>query len=197
GLGTFAVDAGHRLYVDFDQVRGWGAVACSEVLLHEVGHLFADHAGQAEEFGIDPTQRRTWNAAADMSLNDDLVQAGCDYIAQTGLLPSAVGADDFQTAKHYFDAIKALQDQQQDSGDGSGNGSGGGEGSGSGDGDSRPGEASPTSSQNNGDGEDGTGEPGDDSGPTNGQGESQPDSDDATDSGAGDGPFTGCGSASG
>lgn len=177
GLGTFAVDAGHRLYIDFDQVRDWGPVACGEVLLHEVGHLFADHAGQAEEFGIDPTQQRAWNAAADMSLNDDLVQAGCEHIAATGLLPSAVGADDFQTAKHYFDVIQDLQDQQQQSGDGDSGDQGEDTGS------------DPSDGQPDHDG----GSPGND--------ESDDDNDPGQDQRhqpvGGNEPFSGCGSASG
>lgn len=177
GLGTFAVDPGHRLYIDFDQVRDWGVVACSEVLLHEVGHLFADHAGQAEEFGIDPTQRRTWNAAADMSLNDDLAQAGCDCIAATGLLPSAVGADDFQTAKHYFDVIQDLQDQQQQSDDGD-----------SGD----PGDGQPDHDEDS----PGTDES-DDGGPGQDQGQSRDGGTQGQDDTGQEAPFSGCGSASG
>ncbi len=42
GLGTFAVDAKHRLYVDFEAVAAWSALENAEALLHECGHLFRD-----------------------------------------------------------------------------------------------------------------------------------------------------------
>lgn len=113
GLGTFAVDEGHRLYVDFAEVRPWGAEACAQVLLHEVGHLFGEHAALARDYGVTGEEARIWNAAADMSLNDDLAQAGCDHIAQTGLMPEKIGEPDFQTAKHYLDVLRRMQEQQE------------------------------------------------------------------------------------
>jgi hypothetical protein len=35
GLATFAVDARHRLYVDFDAVAAWSALENAEALLHD------------------------------------------------------------------------------------------------------------------------------------------------------------------
>lgn len=111
--GTFAVDEQMRMYIDFDAVAAWGDSACAQVLLHEVGHLFADHFGQAREVGITPAEHRFWNAATDASLNDDLAQAGCDYIAETGVMPAQFREPDFQTAQHYYAALRNLQQQRQ------------------------------------------------------------------------------------
>src|SRR5699024_9563929 len=133
GLGTFAVDAGHRLYIDFDGVADWGTTGCAEVLLHEVGHLFGEHATFAKDFGVTAADHKVWNAAADMSLNDDLAAAGCDYIADTGLMPVKIGEPDFQTAQHYLGVLKRMQQQQQQNGQGSAPDSGSGGDSGQGD----------------------------------------------------------------
>jgi hypothetical protein len=40
GLGTFAVDGSHRLYIDFEAVTSHGPVWCAEALLHEYCHVF-------------------------------------------------------------------------------------------------------------------------------------------------------------
>lgn len=133
GMGTFAVDAHHRLYIDFDEVTGWGTTACAEVLLHEVGHLFGEHASFARDFGISKDDHDVWNVAADASLNDDLAAAGCDYIADTGVMPAQFGEPDYQTAQHYFGVLKRMmQQQQQQQGGQHGGGQGGQQGSGCG-----------------------------------------------------------------
>ncbi|XKH58601.1 VWA-like domain-containing protein (plasmid) [Citricoccus nitrophenolicus] len=113
GLGTFAVDPGHRLYVDFDEVNSWGAEACAQVLLHECMHLLQGHADLSEVAGVKPEERKTWNLAGDAAINDDLRDAGCDYVAKTGFLPSAIGADDYQTALHYMEILRKKVAQQQ------------------------------------------------------------------------------------
>lgn len=112
GLGTFAVDRGHRLYVDFDAVSGWGSRKCAEVLLHECSHLLQEHAALAEVARVRDDERRTWNAAADFSINDDLRDAGCAEIAKGGLLPEQIGAPDYLTAPAYMDLLRQKQQQQ-------------------------------------------------------------------------------------
>lgn len=74
-LGTFAVDARWRLFVDPVVMRRWGVRATAGVLLHEVGHALRDHAGVAarEGPGID---RHAFNLCADAAINDDLVESG-------------------------------------------------------------------------------------------------------------------------
>ncbi|MEJ7648596.1 MAG: VWA-like domain-containing protein [Nakamurella sp.] len=106
GLGTFAVDAQHRLYIDFDFVEAdpatWTNRMCAEVLLHETGHLFGGHAARADEGGIKTDQREMWNYSADLEINDDLHQAGCTQMTAYGLLPSKVGMADNLLAEQYF-----------------------------------------------------------------------------------------------
>ncbi|MFT5564629.1 MAG: putative metal-dependent peptidase [Myxococcota bacterium] len=74
GLGTFAVDARWRLYLDPEVMESWGVPASAGVLLHEVGHALRDHAGHAERMG-DSIDRYAWNICGDAAINDDLVAA--------------------------------------------------------------------------------------------------------------------------
>src|SRR3954452_21561191 len=64
GLGTFAVDARHRLYVDFDAVAAWSALENPEALVHECGHLFRDQAARAEAKAVRAGERTAWNITA-------------------------------------------------------------------------------------------------------------------------------------
>ncbi len=130
GLGTFAVDKHHRLYVDFGAVAPEGARFCAEALLHECCHLFGDHAARAEAFGVGPGEYQQWNVASDLSINDDLRDAGCSELAKIGLLPEKFGLPDDETAEFY---MRALADRMpKPPNRGGGNGQGGGCGSGSG-----------------------------------------------------------------
>lgn len=112
GLGTFAVDANFRLYIDFDAVTPLGPIGCAEALLHECSHLLADHHTSAAELGVTAQTAQDWNAAADASINDDLLAVGCDSL-RDGVLPAHLGEPDFQTPHHYFAAIVKLRQQQQ------------------------------------------------------------------------------------
>jgi predicted metal-dependent peptidase len=106
GLGTFAVDARHRLYVDFGAVASWSALENAEALLHECGHLFRDHAARAEARGVRDGEYTVWNIAADAMLNLDLVQAGCRTLGQKGILPAKLGLPDGRTTEWYFDQLR-------------------------------------------------------------------------------------------
>jgi len=106
GLGTFAVDARHRLYVDFTAVAGWSPLENAEALLHECGHLFRDHATRADAKGVRDGERTAWNIAADAMLNLDLVQAGCRTLGQKGIVPATLGLPDGRTTEWYFDQIR-------------------------------------------------------------------------------------------
>ena len=106
GLGTFAVDARHRLYVDFGAVAAWSALGNAEALLHECGHLFRDHAARAEARCVRDGEQTAWNIAADAMLNLDLVQAGCCTLGQKGILPVKLGLPDGRTTEWYFDQIR-------------------------------------------------------------------------------------------
>lgn len=113
GLGTFAVDEGHRLYIDFDAVKKQGPKFCSESLLHECAHLFGEHAQASRELGVTPAQHQTANIAADMAANDDLVAAGCTTFIEKRAdggrdpMPSQIGEPDGETPHHYFRALMA------------------------------------------------------------------------------------------
>lgn len=68
GLGTFAVDPGHRLYIDFDSIAAdphtWTPQVCAEALLHECGHLFGNHNERGVDAGVrTPQEHGDFNAA--------------------------------------------------------------------------------------------------------------------------------------
>lgn len=73
GLGTFAVDRWWRLYVDPETVAEWSVDESGAVLVHEVNHLLRDHAARAQATGVTIEDHDLWNVAADMEINDDLV----------------------------------------------------------------------------------------------------------------------------
>lgn len=132
GWGTFAVDKGWRMYIDFAEVEKWGHNTCAEVLLHECGHLWADHASEAERLGVttngqvtDQRRAEIWNVAGDCALNDDLVQAGCQGLVEVGaMMPGKFNLPDYQTPEFYYRSL--LQQQSQVPQGGScGSGSGG------------------------------------------------------------------------
>lgn len=115
GLGTFAVDQGHRLYVDFDHVaKTFTDDQAAQALLHESVHLLAGHADQATTLGVDEEGRRVFNIATDLSINDDLRDGGCEIFADGGrfLLPSTYDLPDYRTPAFYLDKLQQLMHQQ-------------------------------------------------------------------------------------
>ena len=73
GLGTFAVDASLRLYIDFEAVAPKDPVWCAEALLHECCHVFGDHAARSDDAAVTDAEQRVWNLSGDAEINDDLV----------------------------------------------------------------------------------------------------------------------------
>jgi predicted metal-dependent peptidase len=106
GLGTFAVDANMRLYIDFDAVTSKGPVWCAEALLHECCHIFANDADRATDAGVADHERNDWNLSSDAANNDDLAAAGCKTIEADGILPASLGEEDHQTAEFYMAALR-------------------------------------------------------------------------------------------
>jgi len=103
GLKTFAVDANLRCYIDFDAVGPRGSTWCAESLLHECMHVLGQHASRADaDCGQTRRVRKLWGYAADMEINDDLVDAGCGTLAADGILPSTFGFENYQTAETYL-----------------------------------------------------------------------------------------------
>ena len=167
GLGTFAVDAGHRLYIDFESVTPRGVKWCSEALLHEASHVLQRHDLLAAELGAnnDKNLHRVINVAADCAINDDLVEAGCTSLADDGITPDKIGAEDNMTPHHYYEILRKKQQQAQKNKP-----------------KPQPGKGQP--SKSDGQGEDSDGEPGQTS-----AGNSS--------SAGGNEPYKGCGSGSG
>src|SRR5687767_10873778 len=75
-LGSIAADRSWRMYMDPDLVNSWSCDEVGSMLVHQVGHLLRDHAGRAQQLGIDSSSEEDWVAAADAEINDDLVEDG-------------------------------------------------------------------------------------------------------------------------
>lgn len=118
GLGTFAVDPGHRLYIDFDAAAAKGTRWCAEALLHECGHIFQQHATLAEDCNVADHERMLANVAGDAAINDDLADAGCNM--SDAVTPAGIGEPDYQTFHHYLDALRAKQQPWPPNGPGRG-----------------------------------------------------------------------------
>ena len=103
GLGTFAVDAQWRLYLDPALLVGanaWPVPVAGAVLLHEVGHLLRAHAARAE-FLPKPVQHLAWNYAADAEINDDLLAAGVG-LPEGVITPESFGCASGGIAEDYY-----------------------------------------------------------------------------------------------
>ncbi|GAA3136051.1 hypothetical protein GCM10020255_011070 [Rhodococcus baikonurensis] len=95
GLGTFAVDAQWRLYLDPALLVGagaWPVPVAGAVLLHEVGHLLRAHGVRGQSLPK-PVQHVAWNYAADAEINDDLLAAGVG-LPDGVITPQSFGCED-------------------------------------------------------------------------------------------------------
>lgn len=81
GIGTCACDARYRPYIDFDTVTPECVAWCAGALLHECAHRYTDHAGWADEYGVEDADRLNGNLGGDAESNDDLVAEGCTTIS--------------------------------------------------------------------------------------------------------------------
>lgn len=127
GLGTFAVDAAWRLYMDpslLDGQDAWDATTIGGVLLHEVGHLLRDHAARATALPA-PVHHLAWNLAGDAEINDDLLAAGIP-LPEGVITPDALGCADGDLAENYYAALTppGQPSLPDDGGAGCGSGSG-------------------------------------------------------------------------
>lgn len=105
GLGSIAVDRSWRLYIDPEIVGRWSAAEIGSVLVHHAGHLLRDHAGRADQLGIDDASERAWMAAADAEINDDLVESDASFPIDP-IVPSALGCEEGGFAEDYFRSIR-------------------------------------------------------------------------------------------
>lgn len=125
GLGTFAVDASWRLYMDPDLLVGegaWSQADAAGVLVHEVGHLIRDHAGRAGQLP-QPMSHGAWNYAADAEINDDLLAAGIALPAGV-VTPDALGCEPGGLAEDYYQATSQAGWPEPSAGEGCGSGAG-------------------------------------------------------------------------
>lgn len=109
GLGSIAVDRSWRLYIDPEIACRWSAEEIGSVLVHHAGHLLRDHAGRAEQLGIDDASERAWVTAADAEINDDLVETDASFPLEP-IVPSALGCEAGGFAEDYFRSIRDLKE---------------------------------------------------------------------------------------
>lgn len=102
GLGTLAVDAAWRLYVDPAVLPEWGVQLVGGVLVHEVSHLVRDHAGRAADAGV--SNHVLWNVATDAAINDDLLAAGVE-LPEGVVTPDGLGLDENGIEEAYYAAL--------------------------------------------------------------------------------------------
>ena len=105
GIGTIAVDRSWRLYMDPELVDSWSSEEIASVLVHHVGHLLRDHAGRAEQLGIDEFSEMAWVSAADAEINDDLVDAELSFPVEP-IVPFALECEPGGFAEDYYRHIR-------------------------------------------------------------------------------------------
>lgn len=114
GFNTYAVDAHHRLYIGFDEVDKRGHQWNVESLLHECMHLLSAHSDMAKDVNVQAHERDAWNFAADCSINDDLVDAGCmSFATGEDPMPAQLGAENGKPGSHYFYILRRMLDEKR------------------------------------------------------------------------------------
>lgn len=128
GMGTFAVDSKWRIYYDPALCLKWTIDEIAAVWLHEMNHVFRDHAKRFQRFN-DPATHRDWNVSADAAINSDLrdmnvVLPSPDtryYATPSGENPNwkqGMTAEEMYRARTGFSG--ATGEEQEDEGGGSG-----------------------------------------------------------------------------
>lgn len=125
GLRGVGVTEGAQLLIDLEWLGTLTAVEGACVVLHEYLHLYFEHTRRFNEMlrrGV-ATQddRGTYNEAADMEINDNLVEAGMKLPLIDGspmLLATQQDLPPHRTAEEYFVALKKKKQEGKDQGDG-------------------------------------------------------------------------------
>jgi predicted metal-dependent peptidase len=105
GLATFGVDRRWRLYYDPACFERWSTEEVGSVLIHEAGHLLRDHAGRAGVLAVGSQHRDRFNAAADLEINDDLLDLS---LPTGGLQPVGFDLPVGELAETYYAALGAM-----------------------------------------------------------------------------------------
>lgn len=103
GLGTLAVDAHWRLYIDPELLTGdtaWPVGGLAAGLLHETGHLLREHAARAAALPH-PVDHLRNNLATDAEVNDDLAAAGVAFPIEP-VTPTGLGLTPGELAETYY-----------------------------------------------------------------------------------------------
>lgn len=131
GLGTWAVDKGLRLYIDFEHERPFGLEHAAQSMLHEAMHIVSADYAVPDELGVKPSMAT--NIVTDAANNDDLFDAGCTIFKDDNewgyITPKTLGAPRHKTPHEYWKYIPEGA-KQGASGDASGDPAGCGSGAG-------------------------------------------------------------------
>lgn len=122
GLGTWAVDAHWRIYIDPANLpggeAGWDVAQATEVFEHELNHLLRDHALRLEAHAGKDRDPQKSNIAADLEINDDLDPEG--FVAEIGVTPAKYQLESNKTAEWYYDNLPQQdENDSENGGDGS------------------------------------------------------------------------------
>ena len=96
---AFGVDKYWRLYLDPECFRRWSVPEAGSVLIHEVHHLLRDHSGRAELLDQTSFDRRRFNVAGDIEINDDLTDL---ELPEGGCTPDGFGVPGGDLAEGYY-----------------------------------------------------------------------------------------------
>ena len=110
GLDTCGVDKHWRLYYNPRRIEEWSLNETAGVLLHEALHLVRDHASRAARGNRD---KILWNIAADLEINDDLVDQNC-ILPEGVVLPGMFNLPNGCLAEEYYDRLTEILDSPLD-----------------------------------------------------------------------------------
>lgn len=120
GLGTLAVDAEQRLFVDYEAVnkvmeRKDGVARIAASLVHEVLHILNYHLERAEQVGVEtPEESALWNVAADLALWAPMHASGWSTKGQIG--PRKFGIAPGKTVEDYYWRLRERRGEEVVSG---------------------------------------------------------------------------------
>lgn len=99
GLGTIAVDAGWRLYVDPEWFQTLDPnIRAGVIAGHEIEHLLRRHSDRFKASGSLAINMPAWNCCGDAEINDD-----CDLpLPPDSVMPKTFGAPDGLTLEEYL-----------------------------------------------------------------------------------------------
>lgn len=111
-IPTLAVDEGWRVYCNPDFVDRCTVDELAGVFGHEIGHLLRDTAGRGRSLGVGRLQRKRWNIASDLPINDDLKECKVPLPPRV-LYTSTFGFDPGLPAEHYYALLESQDPNAQ------------------------------------------------------------------------------------